>query len=84
MSPDLPAALVQQGTTPQQKVYTGTLATLPSIAEKYKPKPPTLIIVGEVVELRDKLNWYKSAQDASEETLSFEPGAWPEAEQVVS
>ncbi len=55
---DMPAALVQQGTTPWQRVYTGTVSTLPAVAEKEKPKPPTLIIVGEVVKLRDKLNWY--------------------------
>ncbi len=56
--PDMPAALVQQGTTPLQRVFTGTVSTLPAIAEKEQPKPPTLIIVGEVVRLRDKLNWY--------------------------
>ena len=55
---DMPAALVQQGTTPKQRVFTGTVSTLPAIAEKEQPKPPTLIIVGEVVKLRDKLNWY--------------------------
>ncbi len=58
--PDMPAALVQQGTTPHQRVYTGTVSTLPDIAEKEKPRPPTLIIVGEVVRLRNKLNWYNS------------------------
>ena len=60
VSPDMPAALVQQGTTPMQRVYTGTVSTLPEIAEKEQPKPPTLIIIGEVVRLRDKLNWYHS------------------------
>ena len=65
MSPDMPAALVQKGTTPQQKVYTGTLATLSEIAEREKPKPPTLIIVGEVVKLRDKLNWYQTTEDTA-------------------
>ncbi len=84
LSADLPAALVQKGTTPQQKVYTGTLSTLTAIAEKYKPKPPTLIIVGEVVELRDKLNWYKSGEEVAEESVSFEPAAWPEVERAVS
>src|SRR5690606_10814032 len=52
-----PIALVQQGTTPQQKVYTGTLETLPAIVEKNDVKAPTLIIVGEVVALHDKLSW---------------------------
>ena len=84
MPADLPAALIQQGTTPQQKVYTGTLSSLPGIAEKYKPKPPTLIIVGEVVELRDKLNWYKTGEEAAEEALPFEPEAWPEPDRAAS
>ncbi|MDO9065098.1 MAG: siroheme synthase CysG [Sulfuricella sp.] len=54
-----PAAIVQQGTTYQQKVVTGTLATLPELAVKAKMRPPTLIIVGEVVKLQDKLAWFK-------------------------
>lgn len=54
-----PAALVQQGTTRHQQVHTGTLASLPGIVERAKVKPPTLIIVGEVVLLRDKLKWFE-------------------------
>jgi uroporphyrin-III C-methyltransferase/precorrin-2 dehydrogenase/sirohydrochlorin ferrochelatase len=54
-----PAAIVQQGTTNQQKVLTGTLKTLPGLAEKAKLKPPTLVIVGEVVRLHDKLAWFE-------------------------
>jgi uroporphyrin-III C-methyltransferase/precorrin-2 dehydrogenase/sirohydrochlorin ferrochelatase len=50
-----PAAVVQQGTTPQQRVVTGTLATLPSAAAAAALASPTLIIVGAVVALRDKL-----------------------------
>jgi len=54
----LPAALVQQGTTPEQKVFTGTLASLADIVAREKPKAPTLIIVGGVVELQKKLAWF--------------------------
>ena len=54
-----PAAIIQQGTTYQQRVVTGTLATLPELAVNAKMKPPTLIIVGEVVKLQDKLAWFK-------------------------
>jgi uroporphyrin-III C-methyltransferase/precorrin-2 dehydrogenase/sirohydrochlorin ferrochelatase len=54
-----PAAIVQQGTTYQQKVVTGTLETLPELAANAHMKPPTLIIVGEVVKLQDKLAWFK-------------------------
>jgi uroporphyrin-III C-methyltransferase/precorrin-2 dehydrogenase/sirohydrochlorin ferrochelatase len=53
-----PIAIVQQGTTPNQRVITGTLATLPGIAEREKPQAPTLIIVGGVVTLREKLAWF--------------------------
>lgn len=53
-----PIAIVQQGTTQNQRVFTGTLATLPGIAQREKPQAPTLIIVGGVVSLRDKLTWF--------------------------
>jgi len=55
----MPAALVQQGTTPNHQVYIGNLRNLPSLVEEAEVKPPTLIIVGKVVELHEKLNWYK-------------------------
>jgi len=58
--PEMPIALVQQGTTPQQRVFAGTLATIEEVIAADKPQPPTLIIVGEVVRLRDKLNWYQT------------------------
>jgi uroporphyrin-III C-methyltransferase/precorrin-2 dehydrogenase/sirohydrochlorin ferrochelatase len=61
---DTPAAIVQQGTTPNQRVFTGTLATLPAIAEAEKPQSPTLIIVGGVVKLREKLAWFHPANEA--------------------
>jgi uroporphyrin-III C-methyltransferase/precorrin-2 dehydrogenase/sirohydrochlorin ferrochelatase len=57
-----PIAIVQQGTTRNQRVITGTLATLPAIAEREKPQAPTLIIVGGVVTLREKLAWFKPEQ----------------------
>lgn len=56
-----PAALVQQGTTPQQRVLTGTLATLAGIVQHNAVKAPTLIIIGEVVKLRERLKWFDPA-----------------------
>jgi len=53
-----PIALVQQGTTPEQKVLIGTLADMPEQLKKEHIKAPTLIIVGEVVNLHEKLNWF--------------------------
>jgi len=52
-----PVALIEQGTTPQQKVHTGTLATMPALIATAEVQPPTLIIVGEVVSLHEKLKW---------------------------
>jgi len=57
--PDTPAAIVQQGTTRNQRVLTATLETLPDITSDEKILPPTLIIVGDVVNLHDKLAWYE-------------------------
>jgi uroporphyrin-III C-methyltransferase/precorrin-2 dehydrogenase/sirohydrochlorin ferrochelatase len=57
-SPDLPIALIQQGTTVHQRVITGTLSTLVEKVKGEKITPPTLIIIGNVVKLREKLNWF--------------------------
>jgi uroporphyrin-III C-methyltransferase/precorrin-2 dehydrogenase/sirohydrochlorin ferrochelatase len=55
-----PAAIVQHGTTPQQRAVVGTLATLPGLALAAQIAPPTLIIIGEVVRLHARLAWYRS------------------------
>jgi uroporphyrin-III C-methyltransferase/precorrin-2 dehydrogenase/sirohydrochlorin ferrochelatase len=55
-----PAALIQQGTTPEQRVLTGDLATLPEVVRQGGVKAPTLIIIGEVVKLRERLKWFES------------------------
>lgn len=56
---DWPAAIVQRGTQPSQRTVTGTLATLPALAAAAVLRAPTLIIVGTVVTLRDKLRWFE-------------------------
>jgi uroporphyrin-III C-methyltransferase/precorrin-2 dehydrogenase/sirohydrochlorin ferrochelatase len=58
LSPDTPVALVQQGTTQDQRVYIESLASLPDLSASGVLRPPTIIIVGEVVSLHDKLNWF--------------------------
>ncbi|MED5430409.1 MAG: siroheme synthase CysG [Pseudomonadota bacterium] len=55
-----PCAIIQQGTTPEQKEYISTLSKMPEVVKKEKPQAPTLLIVGNVVKLRDKLSWYKT------------------------
>ena len=57
-----PAAIVQQGATPKQRVVSGDLATLPGLAAAAELHPPTLIIGGEVVRLRQRLAWYEEAR----------------------
>ncbi|MCM2331294.1 uroporphyrin-III C-methyltransferase / precorrin-2 dehydrogenase / sirohydrochlorin ferrochelatase [Geopseudomonas sagittaria] len=56
---ETPAALVQQGTTRHQRVFTGTLADLPQLVARHEVHAPTLVIVGEVVRLREKLAWFE-------------------------
>jgi uroporphyrin-III C-methyltransferase / precorrin-2 dehydrogenase / sirohydrochlorin ferrochelatase len=58
LSPELPAALVEKATWPEQRVIEGTLATLPGLAVMAAVKPPALLIAGEVVRLRARLGWY--------------------------
>jgi len=53
-----PVALVQQGTTRDQRVYIETLGSMQDLAERETLKPPTIIIVGEVVSLHEKLSWF--------------------------
>ncbi|MEJ2452268.1 MAG: siroheme synthase CysG [Gammaproteobacteria bacterium] len=56
-----PAALVEQGTTQNQQVHVGDLNSLPALVKTRDIKPPTLIIVGEVVNLHNKLKWFEPA-----------------------
>ncbi len=56
-APDTPIALVQKGTTPDQRLWVGTLATMPDLIKDDPPQAPTLTIVGEVVSLHKRLNW---------------------------
>lgn len=59
LSGDTPAAIVQQGTTANQRVISGNLANLPANPEVATLHAPTLIIIGGVVSLREKLTWFK-------------------------
>ena len=57
-----PAAIVQQGTTDQQNVYISTVKELPRIPKQYEVKPPSMIIIGEVVSLHEKLAWFNPVE----------------------
>jgi uroporphyrin-III C-methyltransferase/precorrin-2 dehydrogenase/sirohydrochlorin ferrochelatase len=56
---DWPAALIEEGTSSRQKVIVGTLADLPARVEAAGVKGASLVIVGEVVKLREQLSWYR-------------------------
>jgi uroporphyrinogen III methyltransferase/synthase len=58
-SPETPAMAVRWGTRPDQLTLAGTLATLPGLIHQHDLKPPATIVIGEVVALRDKLNWFE-------------------------
>lgn len=64
-----PVALVEQGTTPQQRVYIATLDNLLDVIKDKDIKPPTLIIVGEVVSLHDKLKWVEEHHKDDEDSV---------------
>ena len=55
--PNMPVALISKGTTPEQKVVVGTLADIASKVSEYQIQAPTLTIIGEVVSLREQLQW---------------------------
>ncbi|HEY7840136.1 MAG TPA: siroheme synthase CysG, partial [Gammaproteobacteria bacterium] len=61
MRADMPAAIVERGTTERQRVHVGTLESLPGIVAGADVQPPSMTIIGEVVKLHEKLAWYEPA-----------------------
>jgi len=57
-APETPAMAVRWATRPDQETITGTLATLPGLIAERQMRPPATIVVGEVVRLSAKLDWY--------------------------
>jgi len=55
---ETPVALIRWGTTPRQQVVTGTLADIVERVEQAGLRPPAVIVVGEVVRLRDRFRWF--------------------------
>lgn len=54
-----PVAMIRWGTTGHQQSIEGTLATIAEVGAKAKIGPPTVAVIGEVVKLRSKLNWFE-------------------------
>ena len=65
MSANIPAAIVERGTTREQRVLVATLKTLAAEAQTKGLKSPAIIIIGEVVRLRQQLAWFESATELS-------------------
>jgi uroporphyrin-III C-methyltransferase/precorrin-2 dehydrogenase/sirohydrochlorin ferrochelatase len=68
MAPTLPAAVVERGTTSGQRVVTATVGTLAREVTRAAIAPPALAIIGEVVRLRERLNWIGETPPAGDET----------------
>jgi uroporphyrinogen III methyltransferase/synthase len=60
MDPATPVGMVRWGTTGRQQSITGTLATIAKVVEEAKFAAPAVTIIGSVVELREKLNWFET------------------------
>jgi len=60
LSPATPAAVIQQGTVPQQKVVTGTIENILERATAARIKSPAVIVIGAVVNLSDPLTWFST------------------------
>jgi uroporphyrinogen III methyltransferase / synthase len=58
-SPATPAMVVRWATRPDQETLVGTLETLPDLIAQKGLKPPATIVIGEVVSLRDRFNWFE-------------------------
>jgi uroporphyrinogen III methyltransferase/synthase len=58
-APDTPVAVIRWGTRPDQKTITGTLSNIVSLVKEKEIKPPAVMVVGDVVKLRETLKWYE-------------------------
>jgi len=58
--PKTPVVIIKDGTTTRQKTYTGTLETIVNIVKEHNVKSPAIILIGEVVNLREKMKWFEN------------------------
>ena len=59
-SPETPVAVIRWGTRPEQKTITGVLSEIAALMKQTEIRPPAVMVVGEVVRLREKLKWYET------------------------
>jgi uroporphyrin-III C-methyltransferase/precorrin-2 dehydrogenase/sirohydrochlorin ferrochelatase len=74
-APSLPVALIDNGTRPNQQVLTATLDTMVEKAAKAGVRGPAILIIGSVVRLREKLDWYVPEEQAHEAAPAAAPAA---------
>jgi uroporphyrin-III C-methyltransferase/precorrin-2 dehydrogenase/sirohydrochlorin ferrochelatase len=74
-APSLPVALIDNGTRPNQQVLTATLDTMAEKAAKAGVRGPAILIIGSVVRLREKLDWYVPEEQPSVATPAAAPAA---------
>ena len=74
LPPAMPAAVVQNATTRKQKVVSGSLETLPHLAKAANMQAPALIVIGDVVRLRRKLEWFVPQADEKPQVLASVQG----------
>ena len=79
-APDTPVAVIRWGTRADQTTLTGDLSSIPDIIRENEIKPPAVMVVGDVVRLRDTLKWYEERPlfgqrvlVTREHSLGFEP-----------
>ena len=71
MAAEMPVAIIERGTLPDQRVFSGTLATLPDIVRSTQPRSPSLIVVGEVVALRERLGLVDQHEQVTPDMLEL-------------
>lgn len=59
-APDTPVAIIRRGTLPEQRTLVGPLREIAGLAEENRIRPPAVIVVGDVVRLREELNWFET------------------------
>jgi uroporphyrinogen III methyltransferase/synthase len=74
MPPDTPVAAVERGTFPTQRTVITTLSDLPGKVVELGVKPPTIFVIGEIVNLRKKLEWFREQPLSGVRVMVTQPG----------
>ncbi|MCD8365380.1 MAG: uroporphyrinogen-III C-methyltransferase [Clostridiales bacterium] len=73
MAPDMPAALLMRGTTPEQRRILATVGTLEAAAERQRTETPAIIVIGKVCSLAEKFSWFEALPLAGVRLLLTRP-----------